>query len=181
MATRIDHTTCSHDRTPKERAACRARQREFDATMTSVREAKEVPLTPAQREASVVYLEQHRARKVTPTKVDGLSKVTDEEGRVVDWQVTPALVAKVQGKIAKRAKRTDPALRVADRRMAEIREAADRETWREARSAARKAALRVVSRPLQPSADGLDYGHCVQADLHRGGGRCACGWHTEGF
>jgi hypothetical protein len=26
-----------------------------------------------------------------------------------------------------------------------------------------------------------DYSSCVQAALHTGTGRCACGWHTKGF
>lgn len=157
MATRIDHTTCSHERTPKARAACRARQRDYDSTMTAVREAKTPEMDASTRAAAVTFLADHRAKQAA------------------------APAARAETKITRRSRRTDPALRVADRRMSEIRAAADRETWREARSSARKAALRVVSRPVIPSADGLDYGHCVQAALHTGGGRCACGWHTAGF
>lgn len=33
-----------------------------------------------------------------------------------------------------------------------------------------------VTRDPQRAADGRDYSSCVQSVLHRGTGRCACGW-----
>lgn len=161
MATRIDHTTCSHDRTPKARAVCRAQQRSYDSAMDDLRNRPETPLTPEIRVAATDYADRTReARKAVLTVVEGSTRAA--------------------GRVTRRTKRTDPALRVADRRMREIREAADQPTWDGARKAARKAALR-TARPLVPSADGVDYSLCIQVGLHIGSGRCACGWHTAGF
>lgn len=41
----------------------------------------------------------------TPTKVEGLAKVTDGKGKLVDWQVTPELVAKLDAKAKEKTKK----------------------------------------------------------------------------
>jgi hypothetical protein len=53
-----------------------------------------------------------------------------------------------------------------------------------ARTAGRNAQLAAKIR-LQPRKSGARVSAgtstCVQAALHKGNGRCACGWHTEGY
>lgn len=162
----MSHAACDHDKTPKARAVCRSRQRQHDVSTTSLSETVVLGWGPIP------------APVIESPKIEGLTIVRDAEGRGIDAIVTPELIKRTQAKVNRRGKRTDPALRVADRRLSEIREAANQPTWDGARKAARKAAMAVLDRPLLPSADGVDYSHCVQADLHRGGGRCACGWRA---
>jgi hypothetical protein len=63
-----------------------------------------------------------------------------------------------------------------------IRSNADRRGL--ARTAGRNAQIAAKIR-IQPRRGGARVAArnttCVQAALHTGAGRCACGWHTEGF
>jgi len=127
----MSHAACDHDRTPKARAACRKNQRQHDSSTASLSETAILGWGPIQ------------ARVIDSPPLKVMSKASDGE----DTPVTSNLIQRVQSKVNRRAKRTDPALKVGNR-------------------------------PLVPSADGVDYSHCVQAELHRGGGRCACGWHA---
>lgn len=127
---RIDHTNCTHPRTPAGRSACRRMsvQRDLGINMEGLADSganrgviKEEPRvhTPMERE---IYRSQLTRKAITEA--------------------------------ARNARMNRNRADAADGRMARRR---------------------------APSADGVDYNHCVQAALHVGRGRCACGWHTEGF
>ena len=118
----IDHTNCTHPRTPAGRRACRAQ----------VSAGSPAPVAPD-------YIGEH----IRKTAANHAMKAR------MDREYDRAEI-KMTGPVA--------------RRMARQAAAADRIQPR--RSGARVAAKSST---------------CVQAALHTGRGRCACGWHTQGF
>lgn len=164
----INHSTCSHERTPKARAACRARQRQHDASTTSL---AETPLVIEVTEPCPVTLAGDACTRTAHSSIvkhltaSGMEFTTKQAARAA--RMIQSSRDKAAARIERRSRRTDPAIRVADRRMSEIRAAADQPTWDGARQAARAVARKVIGDPIRD---------CVQAELHRGGGKCACGW-----
>lgn len=136
---RIDHTNCSHPRTPAARSACRK-------------------------------IAQQRSLGIN---VESSADSSANRGVVVDS--TPDYIAdQIRATVANHKMKARM-----DRDYAKIRAAA--RAARAAESARTKAAGRLAKigkpSPIKPSDDGNDYAHCVQAALHTGYGRCACGWH----
>lgn len=141
---RIDHSNCTHPRTPAGRRAC-------------------------------------RSALTDPTPVAGIPGTSLGEMRQAfrDDNYIAEHIRKVQANATLKAK-IDTRYRVREALENQGREI--RMTGQTARKLARQAA---AADRIQPRRSGArvpaDASACVQAALHTGRGRCACGWATEGF
>lgn len=173
---RVDHSNCTHPRTPAGRSACRrmalAAELGLDTSGALDSEMNRGKIKPERHDHNLGQIDVKKAladqctielvgvgRCVFPRAPHHPKKHMTANGS----EFTTHEAARAAAKLA--ADRDKAAARVSSRRgRGIVALAANQTTWTGARAAARTQAERIAN--------------CVQAELHKGnpGTKCACGW-----